>query len=204
MCFRIANQPTAADVVNSLDPSKLADILHTYGEERKAKKIARIIKEYQEKYGKIQTTQELATVVSFAFTHREADRHRDGLGRHSHVATKTFMALRIFVNNELNELNAGLKQMEGFVKSSGKLAVLSFHSMEDRIVKRYLQGRDVAEKATTLRQKKAAAALNEDFAGQSSSELEWDMGKDLQLASEEEIERNPRSRSAKMRTAVKL
>ena len=60
------------------------------------------------------------------------------------------------------------------------------------------------EKATTLRQKKAAAALNEDFAGKSSSELEWDMEKDLQLASEEEIERNPRSRSAKMRTAVKL
>ena len=159
MCFRIANQPTAADVVNSLDPSKLADILHTYGEERKAKKIARIITEYREKYGKIQTTQELATVVSFAFTHREADRHRDGLGRHSHVATKTFMALRIFVNNELNELNAGLKQMEGFVKSGGKLAVLSFHSMEDRIVKRYLQGRDVAGESNNIEAKESSRCL---------------------------------------------
>ncbi|XP_072041894.1 12S rRNA N(4)-cytidine methyltransferase METTL15-like isoform X2 [Amphiura filiformis] len=201
---RITNQPTAADYVNTLDAPTLANILHKYGEEPRARKIAKTIVDYREKYRPIQTTKEFATVVSFAFTHSEAGRSKDSLGRHAHVATKTFLALRILVNNELHELNEGLKQIEMFVKPGGRLAAISFHSMEDRIVKRFLQGRDVTEKAKSLHRKKAETSEVREEDSEVVMESAWDMEKDLQTASKEEIEMNPRSRSAKLRTAVKL
>ena len=202
--YRIANQPTAADVVNSLDAPTLTNILLTYGEESKAKRIAQTIVQYRQNYRPIETTKELATVVSFAFTHREADKRQDSLGRHASVATKTFLALRIFVNNELNELSTGLKTVEPFVRpDTGKLAVLSFHSMEDRIVKRFMQGRNVAEKAKTLRQR---VAEGKDMAESiiEGGGNKWRMGKSVLTPSEEEIGMNPRSRSAKLRVGVKV
>lgn len=159
---RFPADPSAADVVNNLDAATLARILKTYGEERQAKKVASMIVNYRENHKRIESTQELATVVSLAFTHRDAASSKDGLGRKLHVATRTFQALRIFVNDELNELYRGLLAVKPFLKSRGKLAILTFHSLEDRIVKRFLQGKNVNEVGKSLREKRSAPDWTSD------------------------------------------
>ncbi|XP_071505134.1 12S rRNA N(4)-cytidine methyltransferase METTL15-like [Diadema antillarum] len=199
---RFPEQPTAADVVNSVDLSTLVNILRTYGEEPSAQKIAQAIVDYRTSFQPFSSTQELATVVACTFTHRAARGSHDKLGRPSHTATRTFQALRIFVNNELNELAVGLEVARDALKPGGKLAVLSFHSLEDRVVKRSLQGRDVAEKGTSLRQKRMAGKGSSAEEGCGSG---WRMvKKKVLLPTEEEVETNPRARSAKLRTAIKI
>ncbi|XP_038052756.1 12S rRNA N4-methylcytidine methyltransferase-like [Patiria miniata] len=207
---RFPSQPTAADVVNSLDAPTLAKIFKTYGEEPRAKKIAAAIVEYRQNYQPIRTTLELTTIISCAFTHTESRQNKDKLGRQAHVATKTFQGLRIFVNNELNELSTGLEVAGKFLKPGGKLAVLTFHSLEDRIVKRFFQGREVNERGKSIHQKHREH-LQRDFATNSEPERTGEskiwapMNRNkVILPSEEEIEENPRSRSAKLRVAVKL
>lgn len=205
MCLldRFPSNPSAADVVNNLDVTTLSRILKTYGEERQAKRVASMIVNYRENQKPIESTQELATVISFAFTHRDAANSKDGLGRKLHVATRTFQALRIFVNDELNELYRGLVAVKPFVKSRGKLAVLTFHSLEDRIVKRFLQGKNVNEAGKSIHQRKAASDWTTDE-GEVKS-LDWEvMNKKVLYASEFELSENPRSRSAKLRAAYKV
>ncbi|XP_033106113.1 probable methyltransferase-like protein 15 [Anneissia japonica] len=201
---RNPNQPTAAEVVNSLNVETLARIIKTYGEDKQAKKIARLIVEFREKYHPIQTTSELCNIVSFAFTHRQSNESKDMIGRKMHVATRTFQALRIFVNNELEELNIGLNLASKFLKPGGKLAVLTFHSLEDRIVKRTMQGRDVMEPGRSIHQKKQASFEKGWESHQEDSEKVWLFEDKLIMPSEEEVEVNPRSRSAKLRKAIKL
>ncbi|XP_022082946.1 probable methyltransferase-like protein 15 isoform X2 [Acanthaster planci] len=206
---RFPSQPTAAEVVNSLDAATLAKIFKTYGEEPQARRIAAAIMEYRQKYQPIATTLELSTVVSCAFTHTESRRSKDKLGRPAHVATKTFQGLRIFVNNELNELSAGLEAAGKLLRPGGRLAVLSFHSLEDRIVKRFFQGREVNERGKSIHQQHREQ-LPRDLSNAASENCEesrlWDPvnRNKVILPSEEEIEENPRSRSAKLRIAVKL
>ncbi|XP_072475383.1 12S rRNA N(4)-cytidine methyltransferase METTL15 [Notamacropus eugenii] len=208
---RYPDMPTAADVVNALDQQALTLILRTYGEEKYAKKIASAIVQARSIYP-ITRTQQLASIVAGAFPAAALYERKDLLQRSTHIATKTFQALRIFVNNELNELYAGLKTAQKFLRPGGRLVALSFHSLEDRIIKRFLHGIDVAEKLSPKRRKKIAQVPelclnleNEEEVFRSSSPLEWEMiHKKVVTPESQEVQDNPRGRSAKLRAAIKL
>ena len=117
---------TARDIVNSFPEDTIADILWKYGEERRSRQVARAIVRRRQR-APIATTSELAETVATVFPTRHA---------RIHPATKTFQALRIYVNDELNALEAGLKSASSLLKPQGRLLVISYHSLEDRIVKR--------------------------------------------------------------------
>ncbi|KAG7275551.1 hypothetical protein CRUP_013455 [Coryphaenoides rupestris] len=136
---RYPEMARAADAVNALDQQALASILLAYGEERHARKISSAIVEARA-VCPIRRTQQLASVVAGSFPGTALYARRDKLERPSHVATKTFQALRIFVNDELNELHAGLRAAQTLLRPGGRLCVLTFHSLEDRLVKRFLSG----------------------------------------------------------------
>jgi 16S rRNA (cytosine1402-N4)-methyltransferase len=154
--------PTAAQVVNEASERELADLIYEYGEERRSRRIARAIVRGRP----VTTTGQLAQIVRAAAPAMKQDR--------IHPATRTFQALRIYVNRELDEIKALMEAAPKLLKPSGRLTVISFHSLEDRIVKDSL--RDGAQKRIwTILTKKPVTA------------------------GEEEIERNPRARSAKLR-----
>jgi 16S rRNA (cytosine1402-N4)-methyltransferase len=160
---------TAEQVVNHIDERELADVIYEFGEERRSRRIARAIVRSRP----IQTTAQLAAVVS------AAARPMNKAERRIHPATRTFQALRIFVNRELDDLRELMKFAPQALKPGGRLVVISFHSLEDRIVK---------------------DAMRE---GAKQGQYELLMKKPL-TGSEEEIDRNPRARSAKMRAAEKV
>ena len=159
---------TAEQVVNHFDERELADVIYEFGDERRSRRIARAIVRSRP----IRTTVQLAEVIA------PAARPMNQAERRIHPATKTFQALRIFVNRELDDLKALLEATPRVLKPGGRLVVISFHSLEDRIVKDALRGGK--DKYFRLLTKKPL------------------------IASEEEIDRNPRSRSAKMRAAERL
>lgn len=130
----------------------------------------------------------------------------DLLQRPTHIATKSFQALRIFVNNELHELYAGLKTAEKFLKPGGCLVALSFHSLEDRIIKRFLQGTDMSEKYNLSIKQKIRQSRNIFSEEEKESEnSKWtSMKKKVLTPQAEDIQNNPRGRSAKLRAAIKL
>ncbi|KAJ7407287.1 putative methyltransferase-like protein 15 [Willisornis vidua] len=208
---RCPAMPTAADVVNALDQQALASILRTYGEERHAKKIAAAIVQARSIYP-ITRTQQLASIVAGAFPASALYARKDLLQRPAHVATKTFQGLRIFVNDELHELFIGLKTAEKFLKPGGRLVALSFHSLEDRIIKRFLHGIDMTEKYNLSSRQKIRQALKnpskkedaqESPHGKSNSK--WILiQKKVLTPQAKDIETNPRGRSAKLRAAIKL
>lgn len=154
---------SAADVVNDLDEADLAALIYEYGEERHSRRIARYIVQQREK-APIETTVQLAELIKRAYP---------GFSKGIHPARRTFQALRIYVNDELGALRDGLKAAEGLLAPGGRLAVISFHSLEDRIVKRFLLGSEVLTPLT----------------------------KRPLVASETEQAENPRARSAKLRVA---
>jgi 16S rRNA (cytosine1402-N4)-methyltransferase len=160
---------TAEQVVNHIDERELADVIYEFGEERRSRRIARAIVRSRP----IRTTKQLVEVVSAAARSMNQKHER------IHPATRTFQALRIFVNRELDDLKALLEAAPRVLKPGGRLVVISFHSLEDRIVKDALR----------------------DGAKQGWYRL---LTKKPLTASEEEIDRNPRSRSAKMRSAEKV
>ncbi|XP_072905809.1 12S rRNA N4-methylcytidine (m4C) methyltransferase isoform X1 [Hemitrygon akajei] len=206
---RYPDMPTAADVVNALDQQSLASILRIYGEERHAKKIAAAIVQARRIYP-ITRTQQLASIVAGAFPAAAMYARKDLLQRSTHVATKTFQALRIFVNDELNELFKGLKTAHRFLKPQGCLVALTFHSLEDRIVKRFLQDIDFSEKPNlSARQKIRQGLQKEPEEGETchtkQSDLNWSsIQKKVLTPDFQEIQQNPRGRSAKLRAAIKL
>ena len=126
--------PSAADAVNDLDEATLADIIRRFGEERHARRIARAIVAARADRP-ITRTIELADIVRAVLPSGAAR------GRRINPATRTFQALRIYVNDELGELDRGLRAAETLLAPGGRLAVVSFHSLEDRIVKRFLRAR---------------------------------------------------------------
>ncbi|KAM9554320.1 12S rRNA N(4)-cytidine methyltransferase METTL15 isoform 3-T3 [Guaruba guarouba] len=208
---RYPDMPTAADVVNALDQQALASILRTYGEERHAKKIASAIVQARSIYP-ITRTQQLASIVAGAFPASALYARKDLLQRPTHVATKTFQALRIFVNNELHELLIGLKTAEKFLKPGGRLVALSFHSLEDRIIKRFFHGIDMTEKYNLGAKQKIRQALKncseeedteEITPGKSNSKWIF-IQKKVLTPQAKDIQTNPRGRSAKLRAAIKL
>lgn len=121
--------PSAADLLNTAEESRIADVLHYYGEERAARRIARAIVAARP----LATTAQLAEVVQSCLP-----RPKPG---QSHPATRSFQAIRIWVNDEFGQLLAGLEAAERALKPGGHLAVVSFHSLEDRVVKRFMQAR---------------------------------------------------------------
>ncbi|XP_012941577.1 12S rRNA N4-methylcytidine (m4C) methyltransferase [Aplysia californica] len=202
---RFPESPTAADVVNTLDPSDLAHILKKYGEESRAREIAHALVEARYAFGNFTRTEQLARVVKSVFNSK-AFRH-DKLYRQAHVATKTFQALRIFVNNELNELHNGLEVARHFLKPGGRCVVISFHSLEDRIVKRHFHGIDVDQAANlTIHDhfRNANVSFDVDTIKQDYMSRPWrPLSRKVTEPLDEECYRNPRARSAKLRAAVK-
>ncbi|XP_048040360.1 probable methyltransferase-like protein 15 [Megalobrama amblycephala] len=211
---RYPNMPCAADVVNALDQQALASVLAVYGEERHTRKIAAAIAQARSVYP-IGRTLQLASIVAGAFPASALYARRDRLQRPSHVATKTFQALRIFVNDELNELHAGLNVAQTLLRPKGRLCVLTFHSLEDRLTKRFLRGEDLAAPPRrSIRQRaKAQHGLEKEEHKEEEEENEegergresahWVSLKKVLKPTEEEVQENPRARSAKLRTAVR-
>jgi 16S rRNA (cytosine1402-N4)-methyltransferase len=176
--------PCAADVVNTTDEATLTDIIARLGEERHARRIARAIIAARP----ITRTGELAEIVSRAIG-PTAKRFA------MHPATRTFQALRIHVNDELGELERGLEAAERVLRPLGRLAVVSFHSLEDRIVKRFLAARaeasDRGSRHAPETQRKHAATFRIVETG-------------AQKPTESEIQSNPRARSARLRVGERL
>ena len=171
--------PSAADFLNEADEEAIADIIFRYGEEPKSRRIARAIVAARP----LTRTGELATVVRRALGHRPHDK--------KDPATRVFQAIRIHVNRELDELADGLAAAERALAPGGRLAVVTFHSLEDRLVKRFLRDRSGAAPG-------GSRHLPIALAGQAPS-FE-DVGKAVR-AGAAELARNPRARSATLRTA---
>ncbi len=181
-----ATGPTAADVVNTADEEDLANVLYQLGEEHRSRAIARAI--CKDRIAKpFSRTRELADMVSRVLGGRKVD------GRHP--ATRTFQALRIHVNDELGELARGLAAAEKILKPGGRLVVVTFHSLEDRIVKRFLAERS-GKQAHGSRHRPEISIKTEppSFRILNRSPLTPSKG---------EQEANPRSRSARLRAAVR-
>jgi 16S rRNA (cytosine1402-N4)-methyltransferase len=161
------SEPTAEQVVNQFDERELADLIYEFGEERRSRRIARAIVRSRP----ILTTAQLAAVISAAARSMKHER--------IHPATRTFQALRIFVNRELDDLRKLVETAPQLLKPGGRLVVISFHSLEDRIVKDAMR----------------------EGAKQGQYKL---LTKKPVTPGEEEIDRNPRARSAKLRAAEKV
>ena len=181
MRFGINAMMSAEEIVNTFDERELADIIFRYGEDRDSRKIAKAIVMNRP----LRTTRELVTVIEKA-----SPRHGDRV----HPATQTFQALRIAVNDELAAVEKTLPQAVAALRSGGRCAVISFHSLEDRIVKDYFreQSKDIVnppyERIYEEERKAVVKIIN----------------KKPIVASDEEIKDNPRSRSAKLRVVEKL
>ncbi|XP_014614292.1 PREDICTED: probable methyltransferase-like protein 15 homolog [Polistes canadensis] len=201
--YRCPENPTAADVIEKADEIDLYQILKIYGQEKKARKIARALIEARYMFRKLETTKELAQLVESAL---DDEVRRDQLGRFSHCATKTFQAFRIFVNNELNEINYGMVLASNYLKVGGCLITISFHSLEDTIVKRHMTGNIADSVANTIPLKylnrSKTFSVNEL---QNLVTSPWIMKhKHVLTPLCEEVDENPRARSAKFRAITKV
>ena len=170
---------SAADFVNEAEEAEIADVLYLYGEEPKSRRVARAIVAARP----ITRTAELAAVVRRALGHKPHDK--------KDPATRTFQAIRIHVNRELGELEDGLLAAERVLRPGGRLAVVTFHSLEDRLVKRFLRTRSGSAPAGSRHRPVAEAANDATFEAATRAVR----------ASDEEIARNPRARSATLRVA---
>jgi 16S rRNA (cytosine1402-N4)-methyltransferase len=177
--------PTAADIVNGAETAELIRIFRDFGEERHARRVAQRI-------ARRRTLQPFARTADLA---AEVERALGGRrGARIHPATRVFQALRIAVNDELSELEAGLIAAEQVLKAGGRLAVVTFHSLEDRVVKTFLAERAVAPSSPSRHAPPAAPGPAPSFAL---------LHKRAKTPSAAEISVNPRARSAKLRAAVR-
>jgi len=176
---------TAADIVNSYDEAELIYILKVYGEERFAKRIARSIVAHRADVGRIEKTIQLAQIINKAVPKREPGKD---------PATRTFQALRIKVNQEIEEIEKALPIAFDLLNKNGRIAVISFHSLEDRVVKNFAK----QQLETDLIPKYIPIKASEI----PKSNLKK-IGK-LIIPSEIEIKENPRSRSAKLRVIERI
>ena len=170
---------SAADFLNDADEGEIADVIYRYGEERQSRRVARAIVAARP----LETTGELARIVRRALGHKPHDK--------KDPATRTFQAIRIHINGELDELSQGLSAAEQLLREGGRLAVVSFHSLEDRIVKRFL--RDASATPNASRHVPLAATSDPVF---------MNVSKAIKPGSDE-VARNPRARSSVLRHAVR-
>ena len=171
---------TAADLINSYSEEQLADIFYLYGELKQARRLAAVIaKERQTKT--LQTTQDLLNITSKLFSPKHEKKEQ----------AQMFQALRIEVNHEMQALQEMLYSAQELLAKGGRLSVITYHSLEDRMVKNMMRSGNVEGK------------IEQDFFGRSNAPLKIVNNK-VVVPSDEEIERNPRSRSAKLRIAEKL
>lgn len=171
--------PTAAEWLLEIEEEKLANIIYQYGEERYSRRIAKAIKQA----GELTTTAQLAELVKTAHPKWE---------KHKHPATRTFQAIRIAINKELEDIEIFLPQAVELLKPKGQLAVISFHSLEDRLIKQFIQ---------------KESTLAEDTGwGMPQTQIDTRRLKKVSRirASEAEVKANPRSRSAWLRVAERL
>ena len=171
---------TAGELINTAGEQELADIIHRYGEERSARRIARAIVEARSKC-RIETTGQLAGIVERAKGGRR--------GKKTHPATQTFQALRIAVNDELTGIRRVLEEMIGRIEEGGRIVVLTFHSLEDRLVKQFFNRHVPREESL---QQGGVRRIGEE------PPVKW-IWKKPPVATAEEQSVNPRSRSAKLR-----
>lgn len=170
---------SAAEFLNEADEEEIADVLHQFGEEPRARRVARAIVAARP----LKTTLDLATVVRRALGYRPHDK--------KDPSTRTFQAIRIHLNRELGELADGLAAAERVLKPGGRLAVVTFHSLEDRLVKRFFRERSGALPGGSRHLPQVAAKAAPSFEA---------VGRAVR-ADEQEIARNPRARSATLRVA---
>lgn len=170
---------SAADFLNTAEADQIADVLYLYGEERQSRRVARAIVAARP----LETTGDLARVVRKALGHKPHDK--------KDPATRSFQAVRIHVNGELDELEQGLAAAETLLGEGGRLAVVSFHSLEDRIVKRF------------LRDASSAPAASRHLPQVDSFEPAFTRVSKAIRPGEAEIARNPRARSSVLRHAVR-
>jgi 16S rRNA (cytosine1402-N4)-methyltransferase len=173
--------PSAADFLNDADEAAIADVLYRYGDEPKSRRIARAIVAARP----LETTAQFAAVVRKALGHRPHEK--------KDPATRAFQAVRIHVNQELDELERGLAAAERVLKPGGRLAVVTFHSLEDRMVKRFLRDRSGAAPAGSRHAPAAAAPRAPSFENSARAVR----------AGAAELAANPRARSATLRTATR-
>jgi 16S rRNA (cytosine1402-N4)-methyltransferase len=171
---------TAHTVVNQFDEQEIADILYRYGDERKSRRIAKAIVMARHEQA-IETTLQLADLVKSVMPAR---------GQPEHPATRTFQAIRIFINDELGELERALTSATQILTPGGRLVVVTFHSLEDSIIKEFLHPKATSQNSRYL-----------PFVAPKQSAFDRLMKKPL-TPSLEEIQRNPRARSAKLRAAI--
>lgn len=171
--------PTAAQWLLEIEEEKLANIIYQYGEERYSRRIARAIKQA----GEITTTAQLAEIVKTAHPKWE---------KHKHPATRSFQAIRIAINKELDDIEKFLPQAVELLKATGQLAVISFHSLEDRLIKQFIQ--------------KESSLAEDSGWGMPQAQVDTRRLKKVSRvrASEAEVKANPRSRSAWLRVAERL
>ena len=170
---------SAADFVNEADEDEIADVLYQYGDEPKSRRVARAIVAARP----LTRTGELAHVVRRALGYKAHDK--------KDPATRAFQAIRIHVNRELGELADGLLAAERALKPGGRLAIVTFHSLEDRMVKRFLRTRSGSAPSGSRHLPQAKTVVEPSFT---------DVGRPVR-AGEDELARNPRARSATLRTA---
>ena len=174
-----SKSPTAAEWLVDIEEEKLANIIFQYGEERYSRRIAKAIKNA----GYIATTGELAEIVKVAHPKWEKNKH---------AATRTFQAIRIAINKELEDVEVFLPQAVDVLKPNGRLAVISFHSLEDRLIKQFIQ------KESTLAEDTGWGMPQQREDTRRLKKI------DRVKASEAEVKANPRSRSAWLRVAERL
>ena len=172
---------SAAEFLNEAEEAEIARVIRDYGEEPRARSVARAIVAARP----LTRTAELAAIVRKALGHHA--------GMKSDPATRTFQAIRIHLNAELEELEQGLRAAERSLRAGGRIAVVTFHSLEDRIVKRFLRSRSGATPAGSRHRPLAASGPRPSFE---------QVAKPLS-PSDAELARNPRARSARLRTAVR-
>ena len=187
---RTGSEPTAAELLATASETEIARILWEYGEERFSRRIAAAIVAQRERGQPVQTTAELAALVERAVP-------RAGWPKEIHVATRTFQGIRIAVNDELGQLEAGLTAAIDRLNPGGRLVVLSYHSLEDRITKRIFA--EAAGRTPNAPGSSPAAWLPSALQAPTLSLLT----RKPVLPTEEEVAQNPRARSAKLRAAAR-
>ncbi|AEG49120.1 Ribosomal RNA small subunit methyltransferase H [Sphingobium chlorophenolicum L-1] len=171
----------AADFLNNAPEEEIANILYRYGEEPRSRRVAKAIVEARP----LERTGQLANIVRKALGHKPHDK--------KDPATRTFQAIRIHVNRELEELERGLEAAEAILEEGGRLAIVTFHSLEDRIVKQFLRNRSGGEAGGSRHMPQKQAGPAPTFAKPAKAVR----------PGEAELARNPRARSATLRSAIR-